>query len=153
MQGCNSPRRTAALGCVCVNADTKRLRTGATLTHPHVPSFAEQDRSGNDALCGQQAADLEQPEHLGGPGVGLELAAGEGHGAVGVEGQDGLVGEAAGVLQGLLVEGRLVALHHHLEGDPPHCVALLEAVVLQRASNEAPKYTALLLHDRAFGNN
>ena len=76
------------------------------------------------------AAHFEQPEDLRGPGVGLKLAACESHGAIGIEGQDGLIREAPGIFQGFLVEGLLVALHHDLKGDAPHLSILLEAIVL-----------------------
>ena len=77
---------------------------------------------------------LEEPEDLRGAGVGLKLAAREGHGAVRVEGQHWLVVESAGVLQRLLIEGRLVALHHHLEWEAPHFVTLPEPKVLRSNS-------------------
>ena len=80
--------------------------------------------------CCAEAAHFEQPEDLRGPGVGLKLAACKSHGAIGIEGQDGLIREAPGIFQGFLVEGLLVALHHDLKGDAPHLSILLEAIVL-----------------------
>lgn len=108
---------------------------------PHIQSCSPQTNTPNQradikakmctfpAIC--PVAHLQEPEHLGGSRIGLELRTRQGHGAVRIERQGRLVVVPPEILQSFAVHGRFVTLHHHLEGNAPHLSILDEPFLLQ----------------------